>query len=76
MAETAPKKAPEPTPKAPTLARAAEATDPAVHALLAEIDAHRMNKETAEAGNDSAQAKEAADKLADAQRRLAELGYE
>lgn len=44
------------------LARASEATDPAVHHLLAEIQSAQLNEDP--------------DKVADLRARLAELGYE
>lgn len=60
MAETAKKSDPKPAP-AP-LARASEATDPAVHHLLAEIQTAQMNDD--------------ADAVAALTGRLTDLGYE
>lgn len=72
--QTAPKTEPVTKP-APRLARASEATDPAVHQLLAERQAHEMNKATAEATDPEA-AKAADEKIAEVNRKLADLGYE
>jgi hypothetical protein len=78
MSDTKTTDKPEPKSPPPPAAklRASEATDPAVHKLLADRQAHQMNLDSLRPPENAEAVKAAEAALADVDKQLAELGYE